>query len=376
MKDIIYFDNAATTFPKPPQVIDEIGRCMREYCGNPGRGSHTLAVAAAEKLYECREAAAQLLGAPSAESVVFTYNTTYAINTALKGYVPHGSHILISDMEHNAVFRPVSELARRGAITYDIFGSGGGARCVTEEIKRKLRPNTAAVVCTLASNICSAELPSREIGLLCREHGILFIADGAQAVGHRAISMKNEHIDILCAPAHKGLYGPQGIGMMISAADREGVSVIEGGSGFDSKNPEMPRLLPERYEAGTQNTPAAAGLAEGIGFVRNIGIGNIAAMERELWIRLYSRVGADRRFTVYGERRPSSLMLLNKRGMSASELGRALAERGICTRSGFHCAPLAHKTIGTGENGGVRISFGVFNTPGEVDVLCDALLKA
>lgn len=376
MKDIIYFDNAATTFPKPPQVTDEMGRCMREYCGNSGRGSHPLAVAAAEKLYECREAAAQMLGAPSAESVVFTYNTTYAINTALKGYIPHGAHILISDMEHNAVLRPVAELARRGAITYDIFGSGGGARRVTEEIKKKLRPNTAAVVCTLASNICSAALPSREIGLLCREYGILFIADGAQAVGHREISMRGECIDILCIPAHKGLYGPQGIGMMIAATDREGISVTEGGSGFDSKDTEMPRLLPERYEAGTQNTPAAVGLAEGIGFVRNMGIGNIAAMERELWIRLYSRVGADRRFTVYGERRPSSLMLLNKRGMSASELGKALADRGICTRSGFHCAPLAHKTLGTGDGGGVRVSFGVFNTPREVDVLCDALLRA
>ncbi len=376
MSDVIYFDNAATTFPKPSTVIEETARCMREYCGNPGRGSHALALAAAEKLYECRECGAEMFGATSPENVVFTQSTTYAINMALKSYIPEGSHILISDMEHNAVFRPVEEMRRRGIITYDIFPTRGNTAQVIGGIRSRLRDNTAAVVCTLASNICSKRLPSREIGRLCRSRGLLFIADGAQTAGHRRINMAEENIDVLCLPGHKGLYGPQGIGMMITTVARQGRTVIEGGSGTDSKNLEMPEYLPDRYEAGTMNTPAAAGLLAGMRFVCDTGFRQIESSEKELWYRLYSRLDGDRRFIIYGDRCPSSVMLINKRGRTPSELGQFLNERGICTRSGLHCAPLAHKTIGSGEIGGVRVSFGIFNTFKEVDTLCDALYRA
>lgn len=376
MKDIIYFDNAATTFPKPNTVTDDVARCMREYCGNPGRGSHALALAASEKLYECREAAAEMFLADSPENVVFTLNTTYALNIALKSYIPKGSHILISDLEHNAVLRPMLEMHRRGDITYDIFPTSGGTAQVIAGIMGRVRSNTKAVVCTLASNICSNRIPSKEIGRLCKEKEIMFIADGAQAAGHRTISMAEEGIDVLCLPGHKGLYGPQGIGVMITSERLKGVTLIEGGSGSDSKNPSMPEYLPDRYEAGTMNTPAAAGLLAGIRFVKSTGISHIEQAEREIWNRLYSKLYGDRRFRIYGERSPSSVMLINKRGREPSEVGRYLNERGICIRSGLHCAPLAHKTVGTGDSGGIRISFGVFNTLKEVDILCDALYRA
>ena len=373
---MIYFDSAATSFPKPPSVISEMSRCMSEYCGNPGRGSHPLAMAAAEKLYECREVVAEMFDAPSAERVVFTMNTTYAINMALEAFVPKGSHVLISDLEHNAVLRPVIGLAEKGVITYDIFPTKGSALQVICGINSRIRSNTSAVVCTLASNICSNRIPIEEIGRLCRSRGLLFIADGAQAAGHRNIRMADMCIDVLCLPGHKGLYGPQGTGLMIIGTDDIGEAFIKGGSGSDSLSPHMPEILPDRYEAGTANTPGIAGLLEGIRFVRETGLKKIETIEKELWYRLYSRIGGDKRFLIYGDVYPSSVLLLNKKGRSPSELGRYLSERGICTRSGLHCAPLAHKTLGTGENGGVRISFSVFNTLKEVDILCDALYRA
>ena len=372
---MIYFDNAATTFPKPSSVVREISKCMTEYCGNPGRGSHPLAVAASEKLYECRETAAELFGS-SPENVVFTHNTTYALNMALAAYIPKGSHILISDLEHNAVLRPVVRMKDQGYITYDVFTTRGTPSEVAKEIISKIRHNTAALVCTLASNVCSNRIPVCEIGSLCKRRGLLFIADGAQAAGHKEIDMGKMGIDVLCLPGHKGLYGPQGTGMMITEVKNTGEVFISGGSGADSKNLYMPEILPDRYEAGTMNTPGIAGLVAGMDFVRRTTVRQIEAAETELWNRLYSNIYADKRFTVYGDTVPSSVMLINKRGIDGASLSKRLAERGICTRSGLHCAPLAHKTIGTGEGGGVRISFGVFNTLKEVDILCNALYRA
>ena len=335
-----------------------------------------LAIAASEKLYEARECAADMFHANSPDNVIFTHNATYALNTAIKAYIPKGSHVLISDMEHNAVLRPIEEMKMRGYITYDVFPTKGNTAQIIYGIMSRIRDNTAAVVCTLASNICSRKIPSREIGRLCRSHGIIFIADGAQAAGHRHISMKEEGIDVLCIPGHKGLYGPQGTGMMISTLSTPGETLIEGGSGTDSLSLVMPEYLPDRFEAGTANTPGVAGLLAGMKFIQNTGIDNIAKAERGLWYRLYSRIFADRRFTVYGDTRPSSVLLINKRGKTPSELGGFLNDLGIYTRNGLHCAPLAHKTIGTGDVGGVRISFGIFNTFKEIDMLCDALYRA
>jgi len=302
MSDMIYFDNAATTFPKPPTVTEEMVKCMRESCGNPGRGSHPLALAASEILYECRETAAEMFSASSPDNVVFVQNTTYALNLAMKAYIPKGTHILISDMEHNAVLRPAEEMKRWGHITYDVFPTQGGPSQIISGISCRIRDNTSAVVCTLASNICSRRLPSREIGKFCRDRGIIFIADGAQAAGHRRISMKDEGIDVLCIPGHKGLYGPQGIGMMITSVKVPGRTLVEGGSGTDSLSPLMPDYLPDRFEAGTVNTPGVAGLLEGMRFVSEVRPECIDAMGKELWYRLYSKLCGDRRLEIYGDR--------------------------------------------------------------------------
>ena len=262
---MIYLDNAATSFPKPHRVVEEQLRCMQLYGGNPGRGSHALAMAAAEKIYECREELASFFGSPNLENVIFTMNTTMALNTAIKGLLRRGDHVLISDMEHNAVFRPIYKLSRDGVITYDVFqtfptNATRTTDSICASILEKLRPNTRMLICAHASNICSATLPLAEIGALCRKKGILFLVDAAQSAGHLPINMVKMQIDALCAPGHKGLWGPQGCGVLILGEGIVADTLIEGGSGYNSLEGNMPTEVPERYEAGTLPTPAIAGL--------------------------------------------------------------------------------------------------------------------
>ena len=371
---LVYFDNAATTFPKPDTVIRSVTDCMKNFCGNPGRGSHTLALKAAEAIYECRCMASDFFGSGTPDTVVLTMNTTYALNIAIKSVVRPGDHLLISNIEHNAVLRPVAALAEAGTITYDIFPTGGTDDEIVAAVKPLIKQNTRALVCTLASNIFGRTLPAKRLGELCKASGILFIADGAQAAGHMKINMAADCIDILCVPGHKGLYGPQGIGLMISRTDLT-QTFIEGGSGTASADLYMPAFLPDRYEAGTLFTPAAVGLCAGIRYVMRNTSDSIAAHERELWESLYSRLCGDKRFTVFGaDEGPSSVMLIEKTGLSPAELGAELNRRGICTRAGLHCAPLAHKTLGTMPDGAVRVSFGAFNSKSDVECLCDALI--
>ncbi|MBQ7335146.1 MAG: aminotransferase class V-fold PLP-dependent enzyme, partial [Clostridia bacterium] len=246
---MIYLDNAATSFPKPWRVTEEQARCMKFYCGNPGRGSHTLAMRAAEKIYECREEAATLFGSPHPENLIFTMNTTLALNTAIKGLLHDGDHVLISDMEHNAVFRPIYKLARERRITYDIFPTyptapTRSATQICEGISKRIRPNTRMLICAHASNICSAVLPLEEIGALCRRKKILFVVDAAQSAGHLSIDMERMQIDALCVPGHKGLLGPQGTGILLLGNGIVADTLAEGGSGFNSLDGNMPEEAP------------------------------------------------------------------------------------------------------------------------------------
>ena len=228
---MVYLDNAATTFPKPSEVSGEVCRCMREYGGNPGRGAHPIAMAAAEKVYECRERLSDFFGAPGAGSVIMTPGATFALNLAIKGLIPPGDrargermHIIISDLEHNSVRRPAERLRRDGLADISVFrteAARGGARPgeTTRAVARLINRRTRAVICTAASNVCSVRLPLAEIGALCRRRGLVFIVDGAQGAGHFPINMKEQSIDALALPGHKGLYGPQGSGALILGGD-------------------------------------------------------------------------------------------------------------------------------------------------------------
>lgn len=376
---MIYLDNAATTFPKPGAVLNEVSRCVRSYCGNPGRGSHALSRASAEKIYECREEASSFFGLDTPENVIFTVNTTVALNMAIKGLLRHGDHVLISDMEHNAVLRPIAELARRGEITYDVFPTFCGdtgipsAKMICHAISQLIRPQTRAIICTHSSNICSATLPIAEIGALSHERGIYLIVDGAQSAGILPIHMRDMHIDVLCVPGHKALYGIQGSGMLLLTPGLHLETLIEGGNGVNSLDDRMPDVSPERYESGTLPTPAIVGLCEGIRFVRRIGLQAIEEHERTLGRRITEMLANTQGVKVYAPQFVGSTVLFSVDGMPSDAVGRELDRRGFCVRCGFHCAALGHRTLNTTDNGAIRISFGFFNRLEQTELFYHAL---
>ena len=372
---MIYFDNAATTFPKPPCVIDEICRCMKKYCGNPGRSSHALSIKSAEKIYEARQYLSELFGA-EAENVVFTYNATYALNIVIKSYVKYSSHILISDIEHNSVLRPVYELCKQKLCTYDVFNTNGTEEEILDEIRKSLKNNTKMLICTHASNICSRRLPIEKIGQLCKDNDIFFVVDGAQSAGIYDINVKKMNINALCVPGHKSLYGPQGVGAIIFNNDIVGRSFIQGGTGINSLELEMPDILPEAYEAGTLSTPLIAGLCESLKWLKAIEIDKIRKYEEDLYRYLLKKLKSEERIITYeGCDNLGNTVIFNINGFTSVETSNALDLRGICTRSGFHCAPLAHNALNVGNDGAVRISLSIFNTKNEINTLFDALTE-
>jgi cysteine desulfurase family protein len=376
---MIYFDNAATTFPKPSSVSHEVYRCLKYYCGNPGRGAHPLSVMAAKKVYECRAEAAELFGADTAEKVIFTQNTTHALNLAIKGFLHIGDHVLISDMEHNAVLRPLRRLSEAGLIKYDMFPSYSSSgvsdpKAIIDGINARIKPNTSMIVTAHASNICSSFLPVEMIGTLCRIRGFKYIVDAAASAGHLPLDIGKIQADAICAPGHKGLYGPQGSGLMI-LRNNIPETLIEGGNGVNSLDTGMSDILPERFEAGTLNTPAIAGLSEGIKEIRRIGISEIHGREVELYRELRENLENMPNVKLYAPQWEGHTLLFNINGCDADEVGRLLSKAQICVRSGYHCAPLAHSTLETDAGGAVRVSFGMYNTKKEIYILCDEINK-
>ena len=376
---MIYLDNAATSFPKPPEVIAEITRCMTEYCGNPGRGSHKLALASAEKIYDCRVALCNLFSADAPEDVVFTQNATHALNIAILSLAREGAHFICSDCEHNSVRRPLEYLARERGCSYSVFNSHvndpfRSPQKLCRSIVSLIRPETVAVISTACPNVCSARMPLAEIGALCKKANLYFIVDGAQGAGHFEINMKTSSISALAIPGHKGLLGPQGSGALILSKDFPARSLTYGGSGTASLDADMPAELPERLEAGTLPTPAAAALCAGIREVKALTLEEIFFREERLSERLLQGLSVIKGVTVYGGQYGGGTVLFNLKGKSSEEVSELLDRYGICVRGGYHCCPLGHKALGTSE-GGVRASFSPFNTFAEVDRMLFALNK-
>lgn len=371
---MVYLDNAATTYPKPPEVTEAVVRCMRDFGGNPGRGSHRMAMLAAECVYNCRVAAADLFGLTDPARVVFVMNTTYALNMAIKCTVKPGDHVLIGNMEHNAVRRPVEKLARDGVITYDVFDAYGDAPSVLRSLTKRIRANTKAVICVHTSNICNKTAPVWEIGTFCHARGICLIVDGAQSAGIYPVDLRRLPVDVYCVPGHKGLYGPQGCGMILFGSDRYVTEStwIEGGSGIHSLESAMPRELPEHFEAGTLPTPSIAGLDAGIRWVERVGIGEIHRHECFLFRKLYENLRNMDAVRLYDET-PGAVLLFRVKDRSPAEIASHLDRVGICVRAGLHCAPMAHKSLGTGEDGAIRVSFSAMNMEEDVRLFTDAL---
>lgn len=382
-KKLVYLDHAATSCPKPPAVLTAVTDCMKYRGGNPGRGSHKLAMEAAGEIYACREAASSLFRTEP-QRVIFTLNTTHALNLAIKGLAGRGKgeggrfHVLCSDMEHNAVYRPLYRLAAEGIIDLDTFDTFPAAPVRTEDmilrsISAKIRPDTRLVVCAHASNICSAVLPVERIGELCRRRGIAFVVDAAQSAGAYDLDVDRMGITALCLPGHKGLLGPQGTGMLILGKGVVLDTLMEGGNGLESLSGEMGEDSPERYEAGTLQTPAIAGLRAGLDYVRSVGVEAIQAHELELGRRLREGLMALPRVKIYAPHRVGAVTLFSVEGYTSEEVGRLLDGEGICVRAGFHCSALGHRTLGTPEDGAVRVSLGWFSRKRDVEALLRAV---
>ena len=375
---IIYLDNAATTFPKPRAVSEEVIRCIEKYGGNAGRGSHSLAMEAAEKVFECRSAVADFFDAEGPEDVFFTMNTTYALNWVIKGLLRKGDHVIISDIEHNAVWRPIKKLADEGIIEYDIFRSMTGEEKrspvrICADIAKLLRPNTRLVITTHVSNLCSVKMPIAEIGKFCRQNRIYFVVDGAQSAGHEHISVKDMCIDALCVPGHKGLYGIQGSGAVIFGSSLRLGTLVEGGNGVNSLDSSMPDFSPERYESGTLPLPALTGLCEGVKWLGRVGVDKVSAHEKGLFLYTKKLLQGIDGIKLYGDEYMGATLLFCVEGQNSEAVARRLGEYGICTRGGYHCSALGHKTLGTIDNGAVRVSFGAFNKASHIDALADAV---
>ena len=366
---MIYFDSAATTFPKPPRVVSKTAECMARYCGNPGRSGHFFSEESAKAVYSCREEIASLFGGEP-QNVVLTQNATHAINTAVNAFSSGSSRVLISDIEHNAVYRKAASTGR-----YDVFECDpyDGGRTLSN-FRNALKKDTGIVVVAHASNVCGITLPIKEIGGLCRENGIRFIVDASQSAGKYDIDINECNIDCLCAPGHKGLYGPQGSGFCLFGGE-VGAQTLRptfyGGTGVNSRDSGMPDFLPERLEAGTLNTPAAVGLREGIRFVKEKTPRRIREHEERLARRCVERLGRNGAIRLYLPDLPSSCVLFNVNGVGCETVASRLAERGVCVRAGLHCSPLAHAKLGS--DGAVRVSFSYFNTEKEGEAMGDAV---
>ena len=370
---MIYFDHAATSYPKPPEILEAVRDTVINCGGNPGRGGHKLSLAAAERVYEVREELARFFDAEAPESFIFTQNATHALNLAIKTAVRPGDHVLISNLEHNAVFRPIYRLYRDRTISFSVFRTDGD---VIRHIESVRRPESRILVCTHASNVNGQVLPLDKIAAYCRQHRLYMIVDASQSAGHIPISIRNLAPDALCAPAHKGLYGLQGAGFVCLKSAEGLTEYAEGGSGSHSLSPEMPDELPERFEAGTLATPAIASLGAGIRAIQSMGgIEAIAEHERSLCRRAQEMVDSVRGSKIYAADH-SLLFSFNLHGITSEMLAEELSLHGIAVRGGFHCAPLAHRTLKTGEYGAVRLSFGPTNTAEELEEFYRILKEA
>lgn len=362
---MLYFDNAATTLKKPPGVMRAVRRALLECGGNPGRSSHALSLAAAEGIDAVRVSLAAQLGVSQPEHVVFCGNATAALNMAIMTQVRRGDHILISDREHNAVYRPVCRLAREGIAEFDVFQAGEDSQ---KKIEALLRPTTRLLICNHVSNVDGHIAPLQEIGRLCRAHGITLIVDAAQSLGHMPFSAEEIQADVVCGPGHKGLFGIQGCGFAWFRRGEGLREFLSGGSGSASRLPYMPPTLPERLEAGTLPTPAIFALGAGLAFLESTTIEAVAEREKRLGTRLEERLSAIPGLQIYHGGGGGVFSVTSDR-LSPDALTAALDQRGLCVRGGLHCAPLAHSALGTVKTGTVRISLSYFNTEAEIDRL-------
>jgi cysteine desulfurase family protein len=373
---MIYLDNAATTYPKPKTVYKSVMDAMTRYGANPGRGSHAMAIEGARVIYETRELLAELFNLEDPMRVILTFNATDGLNMAIKGILKPGDHVVTTAMEHNSVLRPIKEMENIG-VENTIVSCSPEGKINVEDIEAAMKSNTRMVVTTHVSNLTGTIYPIEKIGELCKRKNVLYLVDGSQSAGVLEIDMVKQHIDFLAVPGHKGLLGPQGTGALLINNDAEIKELKEGGTGSESSNPHQPNFYPDKLEAGTHNLPGIAGLNAGLKYILNKGTKSILSHEKNILETFINEMSKNPKIIIYGPKDisdRSGVVPINIEGMDSSEVAYILdTEYNIAVRPGLHCAPLAHKAIGTENIGAVRFGVGPFTKRTDVIAAVKAL---
>ena len=378
---MMYFDNGATTFPKPPSVMRAVNSALQVYGGNPGRGGHRMAVRAGEVIYRCRENAAALFRAENPENIIFTDSCTTALNIVLHGLLQRGDHVVLSSLEHNAVVRPLHYLVKTRGVRLSVAEvAEGDDEQTLQSFRKAINGDTRLVVCTAASNVFGVRLPIERIAALCRIYGILFCVDAAQGAGVVPLHVAASGIDFLCAAGHKGLYGPMGTGILVINSDTLPAPLTQGGTGSLSRSPEQPNELPDKYESGTPNLPGIAGLNAGIRFVSARGEAHLLRTEIQLLRRLYDGLAQMPEVQLYTQPPAAEthvpVLSFNLRGRDCEEVAALLDRRfAIAVRAGLHCAPAAHRAYGTASTGTVRAVVSAYTNLSQINAFLFAVNK-
>ncbi|UNK18477.1 aminotransferase class V-fold PLP-dependent enzyme [Paenibacillus sp. N3/727] len=379
MDSVIYLDHAATSWPKPPEVMEAMKSAMNDAAANPGRGSHRMALNASRVLYNTRRILAELFEVNNPNDIALTSNTTEALNLAIKGYLGEGDHVIATMIEHNSVRRPLEYLKRTRGISVDYISVDADGQVDLKEVERAFKTNTRLVVCSHSSNLLGSILPVKEIGDLAARHGAVLLVDAAQSAGMLSIDVTDMNIGMLAFPGHKGLLGPQGTGGLYISPDIELEPLLHGGTGSQSEAVEQPSVRPDRYEAGTPNTIGCAGLQAGVKKVLEWTPEKIYHHEWGLTQRMMEGLSSIRGMNILGPglgmpRTGIVSFVIEQR--DASELAFKMdREYGIAVRAGFHCTPLAHMAVGTENTGAVRASVGLWTSKEDVDIMVDAMAK-
>ena len=375
---MIYWDNAATTWPKPSTVRVASCKASVLYGANPGRSGHCMSLKTAEQVYECRQAVAQFFGLLDPLGVVYTANCTTALNMVIQGVLGKGGSAVTSDLEHNAVMRPLAALSPYYT-RYHVVPWCADEEELVNQFERAIRPDTRLLVCTHASNVFGVTFPIRRLGEMAHRHGLLFCVDAAQTAGVLPIDMEADHIDYLCVAPHKGLYAPMGTGLLL-CREMEGIPpLIRGGTGSHSLSWEQPSELPDRLESGTPNTSGICGIRAGVEFVEAKGKSSIYEHEIHCLQMVYDRLADCEEIHLYTARPKvggtAPVLSLNVGDIPSEEVAAMLDEQGIAVRAGLHCAPSAHRRFSTSEQGTVRLAPSAFSTEREAQIISEVFLK-
>lgn len=369
---MIYLDNAATTYPKPDIVYNKMDYFLRNNCANPGRGGHKLSIDAAKEVYNARDIIGELFNIKNKNRIVFTKNSTEALNIAIFGLLKKGDHVITSSMEHNSVIRPLMMLKKDRTIELSIVKCNNKGYLNIEDIQNQIQSNTKLICITHSSNVNGIVMPIKEIGKLTKEKNIIFLLDSAQTAGVFDINVEINNIGLLTFSGHKSLFGPQGVGGLFIAEGINLKAFILGGTGTNSESFDQPSVLPDMFESGTLNTPGIVGLRHGVEFINNIGLHEIQQHKKKLLEEFASRIEGLNNIILYSDiknlKNNSGIIALNFDGIDSTELSYILDKcYNISTRAGLHCAPLAHETLNTKRHGIVRFSFSYLNTLDDVE---------